>query len=98
LKANTYQGREKDIVVLLDSLHDLFRESGDNVTPTQLAKRMEHKLGRPIHLHVAAQLYSSLGFVTRKLRGHGNRYYMIPNLELLAEKRAQFCQLSKDKN
>jgi hypothetical protein len=84
---------EKDISAMLDSLYELFQEYGDNVTPTLLSERMEQKLHRHVHMHNLAYLYSSLGFVTR--RGNRNTIsYIIPNSELLTEKRAQFCNVS----
>ena len=39
--ANGYEPKERDIPVLLDSLQELFQEYGDQVTPTELAGRME---------------------------------------------------------
>jgi hypothetical protein len=81
---------KEDISVMLDCLQELFREQGDMVTPTLLVNRMEQKLHRRLHMHVIAHLYSSLGFVTRP--GYGNSYCIIPNPELLAEKRAQYCK------
>jgi hypothetical protein len=85
-------GRE-DIPAMLDSLQELFQEHGDTVTPTLLVSRMEQKLHRRLHMHMVAYLYRSLGFVTKRIEGHCNSYYIIPNLELLAEKRAQFCNV-----
>jgi hypothetical protein len=82
---------KEDIPVMLDSLQELFNEYGDAVTPTLLVERMERKLHRRLHMHVVAYLYRSMGFVTKRIEGHSNHYYIIPNLELLAEKRAQFC-------
>jgi hypothetical protein len=91
--ANRCEPKERDIPVLLDSL----QEHGDTVTPTDLAERMEEKLHRHISPYVASYLYTTLGFVSSprsKYRGRG--YYIVPNLELLAEKRAQFCQSNTD--
>ena len=85
-------GRE-DIPAMLDSLQELFQEHGDTVTPTLLVSRMEQKLHRRLHMHMVAYLYRSLGFVTKRIEGHCNSSYIIPNLELLAEKRAQFCNV-----
>jgi hypothetical protein len=46
-----------------------------------------------------AYVCSSLGFVTRRSGGKINGYCFIPNSELLAEKRAQFCTVdASDKN
>ena len=81
---------KEDIPVMLDSLQELLSEYRDAVTPTLLVERMERKLHRHFQLHVVAHLYTSLGFVTKRLNGQNN-YCIIPNLELLAEKRAQFC-------
>ena len=86
--------RSDDIPAMLDSLQELFNEYGDAVRPTLLVERMEQKLHRRVPMHVAAYLYTSQGFVTR--RGNGqNNYCIIPNFELLAEKRAQFCNVNK---
>lgn len=85
---------------MLDSLYELFQEHGDKVTATLIAARMERKLHRHIHHHRAAYLYRLMGF--NAIRGNrysdNSKYYVVPDLELLAEKRAQFCKLSKDKN
>ena len=84
---------EKDVSAILDSLYELFQEYGDSVTPTLLSERMEQKLRRQIPMHNLAYLYTSLGFVTR--RGNSNTIsYIIPDPELLTEKRAQFCNVS----
>ena len=90
-----FRAKEGDIAVMLDCLAELFQEQGDEVMPKDLAERMEHKLHRHIHHHVAAYLYTSLGFVTRKLSVHPNgcKIYIIPDPKLLAEKRAQFCNI-----
>jgi hypothetical protein len=106
LEANLYF--DEDITAMLDSLQELFQERGDKVTATLIAERMQQKLRRHIHHHRAAYLYRLLGFESRT----GNRLtdnskcYVIPNLQLLAEKRAQFCRVnvsdkkkeSEDKN
>jgi hypothetical protein len=84
---------KEDIPVMLDCLQELFQEHGDMVTPTLLVNRMEQKLHRRLHMHVIAHLYSSLGFVTRPAAG--NSYCIIPNPELLTEKRAQYCNVNK---
>jgi hypothetical protein len=89
---NKYQ-KERNIPVLVDSLQELFQEQGDKVTPTELAVRMEQKL----HSHISqffCRLYihnPRVCFLPR------NSYicwrdYIVPNLELLAERQAQFCQ------
>ena len=76
---------------MLESLKELFQEYGDTVTPTLLEERMEQKLHRHLRMHVIAHLYTSLGFVTKRAKGQSN-YFIIPNHELLEEKRAQFCE------
>jgi len=90
-----FRAKEGDIAVMLDCLAELFQERGDEVMPKDVAERMEQKLHRHIHHHVAAYLYTSLGFVTRKLsvRPNGCKIYIIPDPKLLAEKRAQFCNI-----
>jgi hypothetical protein len=90
-----FRAREGDMAVMLDSLAELFQERGDEVMPKDVAERMEQKLHRHIHHHVAAYLYTSLGFVTRRVSVHPNgcKVYIIPNPKLLAEKRAQFCNI-----
>ena len=94
-----YRAKQKDMVALLDALQELFRESGDEVTPTQLKERMEQKLHTQVPLHVVVSAYTSLGFVSRKGRKHGEERFIIPNPALLAEKRAQFliADISSDK-
>ena len=77
------------IPVMLDSLQELFNEYGDKVTPTLLVELMERKLHRQMPMHVVAHQYTSLGFVTKRLNAK-QKYSIIPNLELLAEIRAQF--------
>jgi hypothetical protein len=81
---------KEDIPVMLDSLQELFNEYGDSVTPTLLVSRLEQKVHKRLHMHVVAYLYTSLGFVTKRIEGRGNSYCIIPNLELLAEKQAQY--------
>ena len=68
------------------------KNPGKTVTPKRLAERMEQKLHRQIPIHTASYIYTSLGFVTRRIDGKGNRYSIIPNHELLAEKQAQYCK------
>jgi hypothetical protein len=89
-----------DFTAILDSLNELFQERGDCITPKDLALRMQQKLRRNIHYNFATYLFSLLGFVTRSGIGSGDRdcRYIVCNAELLAEKRAQFCKLSEDKN
>ena len=86
---------KEDIPVMLDCLQELFNEYGDTVTPTLLVERMESKLHRHVSMHVVAYQYTSLGFVTKRLNGNNSKYNIIPNRELLAEKRAQFCKVNK---
>jgi hypothetical protein len=95
---NKYQ-KERDIPVLLESLHELFQEQGDTVTPMDLAERMEKKLRRHQSLFVVSCLYTTLGFVSRAKPGQSRRrYYIVPNLELLAERQAQFCKIETDES
>ncbi len=90
--------KDGDIAVMLDCLDELFRERGDEVMPKDLAERMEQKLHRHIHHHTAAYLYTSLGFVTKRVNAspNGSKYYIIPNPKLLAEKLAQFSKADTD--
>ena len=86
-------GRKEDIAAMLDSLHELFQERGDEVNAKLIAERMEQKLHRHVHYRLASHLYLVLGFETKrgqKLADNG-KYYVVPNSKLLAEKRAQFC-------
>jgi hypothetical protein len=94
LKANTFF--EEDIVALLDSLQELFQEYGNDVTATLIAERMEQKLHRHVHYHQAAYLYRLMGFDAIRGDGHSDKskYYVVPDLDLLAEKRAQFCKIN----
>ena len=88
---------KEDIPVMLDCLQELFNEYGDAVTPTLLVERMEGKLNRHVQMHVVAYQYTSLGFVTKRLNAK-QKYSIIPNLELLAERRDQFCKVQKNVN
>ena len=88
---------QEDIPVMLDCLQELFNEYGDAVTPTLLVERMERKLHRQVRMHVVAHQYTSLGFVTKRLNAK-QKYSIIPNLELLAERRDQFCKVQKNVN
>ena len=85
---------KEDIPVMLDCLQELFNEYGDSVTPTLLVERMERKLHRHVRMYVIAHQYTSLGFVTKRFSAQ-QKYCIIPNLELLAEIRAQFCKVNK---
>jgi hypothetical protein len=101
LKSNDrslFRVKEGDIAVMLDCLDELFREHGEEVMPKDLAERMEQKLHRHIHHHTAAYLYTSCGFVTKRVNAHPNgcKFYIIPNPKLLAEKRAQFCKVDTE--
>ena len=51
----------EDIPIMLDSLHELFQECEDNVTPTHLRERMEQKLSKHINLYDVAYLCTYLG-------------------------------------
>ena len=86
---------KEDIPVMLDCLQELFNEYGDKVTPTLLVERMERKLHRHVQMHVVAHQYASLGFVTKRLNAQ-QKYSIIPNPELLAERRDQFCKVQKN--
>ena len=86
---------QEDIPVMLDCLQELFNEYGDAVTPTLLVERMEQKLHRQLRMHAVAYQYTSLGFVTKRSNAR-QKYSIIPNLELLAEKQAQFCKVQKN--
>jgi hypothetical protein len=88
---------QEDIPVMLDCLQELFNEYGDAVTPTLLVERMEIKLHRHVRMHVVAHQYTSLGFVTKRLNAE-KKYHIIPNMELLAERRDQFCKVQKNVN
>jgi hypothetical protein len=97
--ANGYEPKERDIPVLLDSLQELFQEHGDTVTPTLLAERMEEKLYRHISPMIAFYLYTTPGFVSSPRSYYtGRGYFIVPNLKLLAERRAQFCQRNTNKS
>jgi hypothetical protein len=85
---------KEDILVMLDCLQELFNEYGEAVTPTLLVERMETKLHRHMRMHVVAHQYTSLGFVTKRLNAQ-SKYNIIPNRELLAERRVQFCKINK---
>jgi len=86
---------EEDIAAMLDSLQELFQEYGNDVTATLIAERMEQKLHRHVHYHQAAYLYRLMGFDAIRGDGHidKSKYYVVPDLQLLAEKRAQFCKI-----
>jgi hypothetical protein len=85
---------KEDIPMMLDCLQELFNEYGDAVTPTLLVERMERKLHRHVRMHVVAHQYTSLGFVTKRFNAQ-TKYYILPNPELLAESRDQFCKVQK---
>jgi hypothetical protein len=94
-----YESKERDIPVLLDSLQELLQEQGDTVTPTDLAERMEEKLHRHIPPYFVSYLPTTLGFVSSpRSKYMGRGYYIVRNLELLAEKRAQCCQLNTNES
>ena len=86
---------KEDIPVMLDCLQELFDEYGDAVTPTLLVERMERKLHRHVRMHVVAHHYASLGFITKRYNAQ-QKYSIIPNPELLAERRDQFCKVQKN--
>jgi hypothetical protein len=90
----THQIQTGDLTAVLDSLQELFQENPDAVTPKFLAARMERKLQRHIHYTYATYLCSVLGFTTRKgiVFGKKDTRYVVFDLELLAQKRAQYCE------
>jgi hypothetical protein len=45
-------------------------------------------------MHIVAHQYTSLGFVTKRLNAK-QKYSIIPNPELLAERQDQFCKVQK---
>ena len=59
---------------------------------------MEQKLKTQVPLHVVVYAYTSLGFVARKGRKHGEERFIIPNPALLAERRAQFLRADISSN
>lgn len=83
----------EDIPIMLDSLQELFQECEDIVTPKRLMRRMEQKLRKRTNLYTIAYIYTTLGFVTRRGTRGTQSYYIIPDTELLAEKRSQFCKV-----
>jgi hypothetical protein len=85
---------KEDIPVMLDCLEELFNEYGDAVTPTLLVERMEAKLHRHMPMHVVAHLYTSQGFITKSVIAL-QKYCIIPNPELLAQKRAEYRKVNK---
>lgn len=87
---------EEDIAAMLESLQELFQEYGNDVTATLIAERMERKLHRHVHHHRAAYLYRLMGFDAIRGKGHSDKskYYVVPDLQLLAEKRTQFCKIN----
>jgi len=95
VRVNNHKIQDGDFAVMLESLTELFQEPRETVTPKRLAERMEQKLHRHIPIHIASYIYTSLGFITRRIDGKGNSYYIIHNPELLAEKRAQYCNVNK---
>jgi hypothetical protein len=96
----THQIKTGDFTVVLDSLQELFRENPDAVTPKLLAARMEQKLQRHIHYTYVTYLCSVLGFITMKGIGFGKRdtRYIVFDAELLAQKRAQNCEIPEKLN
>jgi hypothetical protein len=85
---------KEDIAVMLDCLQELFNEYGDAVTPTLLVERMERKLHRQLRMHVVAHQYTSLGFVTKRFNAQ-QKYCILPDPKLLAERMSQFCKINK---
>jgi hypothetical protein len=87
-----FRVKKEDIIALLDALQELFQEHKDEVTPKEVAARMGQKLHKQVPLHLVANAYTSLGFITRKSNKSGEGYYLIPNPILLAERRFEFCK------
>jgi hypothetical protein len=87
-----FRAKKEDIVALLDALQELFKEHRDKVTPKRVAERMAQKLHKQIPLHIVDDITASLGFITMRGTKHGETNYIIPNPELLAERRDQFCK------
>ena len=81
-----YRAKQKDMVALLDALQELFQESGDEVTPKQIKERMEQKLQTQVPLHLVVSAYTSLGFVSRKGRKHGDRTFYYPQPRVISGK------------
>jgi hypothetical protein len=59
--------KSDDLPNLLESMEELFKMLGDNVTPTNLAEKMTAKTGRPYQFHQVSFLLRSFGFMTRHL-------------------------------
>ena len=61
---------------------------------------MEHKIHRHVHYTYAAYLSSLLGFVTRNgiEAGDKDSRYIVFDPELLAQKRAQYCEIPGEPN
>ena len=100
LTSYRHQIQAGDIAVILDSLQELFRERGETVTPKQVAKRMENKMQRHVHYTYATYLCTLLGFVTRNgiEAGDKDSRYIVFDPELLAQKRAQYCDIPEKLN
>ena len=100
LTSYRHQIQTGDIAVILDALQELFRERGDAVTPKQLAERMENKIHRHVHYTYATYLCTLLGFVTRNgiEAGDKDNRYLVFDPELLAQKRAQYCEIPEKLN
>ncbi|MGA2527478.1 MAG: hypothetical protein ABSF79_12825 [Smithellaceae bacterium] len=96
--------KNEDILVMLDSLQELFQEQGDKVTPRQPATRMEQKLHRNVHYNFASYLFTLQGFVTKSVTNKDGGYsrFIVYNPELIAEQRARVKDISaevrKDRN
>jgi len=88
--------RSEDIPVMLDCLQELFNEYGDEVTPTLLVERMESKLHRHMQMQSVVHQYASLGFFTKRNNAM-QKYCIIVDLLLIAERRSQFYKANKGK-
>jgi hypothetical protein len=100
LTSYRHQIQAGDIAIILDSLQELFHERGDTVTPKQLAGRMGNKMHRHVHYTYATFLCTLLGFVTRNgiEAGDKDSRYIVFDPELLAQKRAQYCEIPEEPN
>jgi len=81
-----YMIKPNEILVLAESLKELFTELGDNVNPKLVAERMQLKTGRTYQYHQTSYLLRLCGFTTRKLEGRTegrNNYYIIQDDELI---------------
>ena len=74
-----FRAKQEDIIALLDALQESFQEHKDEVTSKEVAARMGQKLHKQVPLHIVANAYTSLGFITRKSNKSGEGYYLMLN-------------------